>query len=173
MPKSPAPPRAPRDFETAYGQETPFCTQFSVFLENRVGRLYDLVEVFDGQSLRVVAFSILEASDHAVVRLVTTRAELARQLLKSEKLPFSESEILVAELGPDQKMSQLCRALLSAELSIHYAYSLMVRPHGATTVGIHCDDMTLAAQILQKKGFKLVDEGELQSAAGGDDPNIA
>jgi hypothetical protein len=148
------------------------CTQFSVFLENRVGRLYDLVEVFDGQPIRVVAFSILEASDHAVVRLVTTRGDMARQMLKAEKLPFSESEILIVELGAEQRMSQLCRALLSAELSIHYAYSLLVRPHGATTVGLHCDDMVLAGQILQKKGFKLVDEDELSKAAG-DDPNIA
>lgn len=168
----PQTPRAPTDFVTEYGSAPPMCSQFSVFLENRVGRLYDLVEVFKGQPIRLVAFSILEASDHAVVRMVVTKADLARQILTGEKLAYSESEILIVELGPQQHLSDLCRVLLSAELSIHYAYSLLVRPHGATTVGIHCDDLVLAGQMLQRKGFKLVDEEELRSAAG-DDPGVA
>jgi hypothetical protein len=160
------------DFITEYGHAPPMCTQFSVFLENRVGRLHDLVEMFEGQPIRVVAFSILEASDHAVVRMVATKPDLARQILQGEKLAFSESEILIVELGPHQRLSDLCRVLLSAELNIHYAYSLMVRPHGATTVGLHCDDQMLAGQLLQRKKFKLVDEEELRRAAG-DDPAMA
>jgi len=165
-------PRAPTEFFTEYGHAPPMITQFSVFLENRVGRLFDLVDVFEGQPLRVVAFSILDASDHAVVRLVTTRPDLARQILRTELMPFSESEILIVQLGPEQHLSDLCRVLLSAELNIHYAYSLMVRPHGATTVGIHCDDQTLAGRMLQRKGFRLVDEEELRMAAG-DDPAMS
>ena len=160
------------DFITEYGHAPPMCTQFSIFLENRVGRLYDLVDLFEAHPLRVVAFSVLEASDHAVVRMVATKPDLARQILRGEKLAFSESEILIVELGPDQRLSDLCQALLSAELNIYYAYSLMVRPHGATTVGLHCDDQILGGQLLQRKGFKLVDEEELRAAAG-DDPGMA
>lgn len=154
-------------FRTEFGHAPPMCTQFSIFLENRVGRLYDLAEVFDGQPTRIVAFSILEASDHAVVRLVTTHSEIARSVLSAGKLPYSESELLVVELAGDQRISHMCRVLLGAELNIFYAYSMLVHPQGATTVAVHCDDQVLAGQILERKGFKLVDEEELRKAAEG------
>ncbi len=159
---------APLDFITEYGQNPPMVTQFSVFLDNRVGKLYELVEIFDGQTLRVAALSVVDASDYAVVRIVTTRAEVARQLLNNNKMPFTEAEILVVELNPNQQLTRLCLSLLAAELNIYYAYPLMVRAHGAATLAIHCDDLILAGQILIKKGFRLLGEEELRSAAGGE-----
>ncbi len=159
-------PRAPTEFYTEYGHSTPVCTQFSVFLENRVGRLYDLMEVFEEQTVKLVAFSILEASDHAVVRVVTTKSDVARRALQGEKLPYSESEILSVQLNHDQRMSQICRALLAAELNISYAYPMLIRTRGGMTVAVHCDDLLLAGEILQKKGFHLLGEDELSKAAG-------
>ncbi|MBI1371780.1 MAG: acetolactate synthase [Phycisphaera sp.] len=163
-------PGAPIDFEVEFGYSPPMCTQFSVFLDNRIGKLYELVEVFDGQPIRIVAFSVLDSSDHAVVRLVTTKAERARQMLDDAHFPYAESEILVVELGAHQRMTQMCIALLSAELNIDYAYPLMTRPHGAATIAIHCEDPVLAGQILNRKGFGLVSEAQLSDAAGGDTP---
>jgi len=163
-------PGAPTDFVTEYGYGPPLCTQFSVFLPNRIGKLHDLVEIFDGRPIRIVALSILESSDHAVVRIMTTRADKTRELLQAEDMAFSEADILVIELGEDQRLTKLCLSLLSAELNIYYAYPLMVRPHGAATMALHCDDQILAGQILRRKGFRLVSEKELRDAAGGDPP---
>jgi hypothetical protein len=55
----------------------------------------------------------------------------------------------------------LCRALLSAELSIRYVYPLLVMPHGRSAVAVQCDDPTLAIEILLKKGFVLLGENDL------------
>jgi len=44
-------------------------------------------------------------------------------------------------------LSAICTALLSAEINIHYVYSMLVRPRGAAVV-LYVDDPTLAAQIL-------------------------
>jgi hypothetical protein len=159
---------APLDFVTEYGQDPPMCTQFSVFLDNRVGKLYELVELFDTGTLKLVALSVIDASDYAVVRLVTTKAEEARKLLTENKMSFTEAEMLVVELGPDKRLTKLCLSLLSAELNIFYAYPLMVRLHGAATLALHCDDLVLAGQILMKKGFALLGEEELRHAAGGE-----
>lgn len=160
--------QAPVNYETAYGYTPPMCTQFSVFLDNRVGKMHELLGVFDGQPLRLVAFSVMDATDHAVVRLVTTRAERARDLLRDHALPFTEAEILVVELAADQGLTQMCLFLLAAEVNIYYVYPLMVRPHGAATIGLYADDLLLAGQILKRKGFRLVTEDQLHDAAGHD-----
>ena len=49
---------------TASGYSAPHVTQFSVFLDNRVGRLLHLLEVFENQALTLAGFSILDATGH-------------------------------------------------------------------------------------------------------------
>jgi hypothetical protein len=153
--------RTPPAGQIEQGYEPPRNTQFSVFLDNKIGKLLELMEVFDGQALRVVALSVVDSSDYAVVRLVTSRAELARRLLQRHQMPFSEVDILVVELRDDQLLTKLCKVLLQAEVSIQYAYPLMVRPHGGATMALHTDDLVLTGQILRKKMFTLLGENDL------------
>lgn len=149
------------DDYVAQGYEPPRNVQFSAFLDNRCGKLLELVEIFDGHALSLVALSVIDSADHAVVRLVTSRADLARRLLERHHIPFSEADILVVELGYEQTLSKLCISLLSAELNIHYAYPLMMRPHGVPTIALHTDDQVLAGQILRRKMFTLLGENDL------------
>ena len=146
---------------TLHGFEPPRNVQFSVFLDNRVGKLRELLEIFNGQSLKLAAFSILDSADHSVIRLLTSRSELARRLLQQHHIPYSESDVLVVELGGQQTMSALCDALLQAELNIHFAYPLVVRPRGNTAIALHSDDHHLACQILRRRMFGLLGENDL------------
>lgn len=152
---------APTPFETMLGYSPPTVTQFSVFLNNKVGKLLDLLEGFDAASCRVCAISVHEASDHAVVRLITTNHEQARRHLQSERLAFGEINVLIVELTAGHTLSSMCLSLLGAELNIHFAYPLMTEPNGSPTIALATDDTTLAGQILRRKGFRLLGEADL------------
>jgi len=162
--------QVPTDEATTYGFMPPSNTQFSVFLDNRCGKLLELVEVLEGHALELVALSVLDSADHAVVRLVTSNANLAARILRRNAMPFSEARILVVEFRPGQTLAHLCKILLSAELNIHYAYPLLVRPHGAPVMAIHTDDLELAGQILLRKMFTLLGENDLGDNATHGDP---
>ncbi len=158
---SQAPP-APIDIQTTRGFEPPTNTQFGVFLDNKVGKLLDLVDTFRGQALTLAGLTVVETADHAAVRVVTSRADLARRLLNRAGLPYSETEVLVVEVGGFGKnLSMLCQSLLAAELNIKYTYPLLVQPRGLPTVVVHTDDLLLAAQILRRKLFTLFGENDL------------
>jgi hypothetical protein len=161
----------PIDDMTARGYEAPQVTQFSVFLDNRVGKLRELVEVFDGHALDLVSLSVVDSTDHAVVRVITSRAALARRLLRRHHMAFSEIDVLVVELGPGQRLVHLCQSLLSAEVNILYAYPLMVRCHGNPTIALHTDDEVMAAQVLRRKMFTLLGENDLGDNATPSDPD--
>ena len=79
---------APTPFGTMQGYSPPTVTQFSVFLNNKVGKLLDLLEGFNDSACQICAISVHEASDHAVVRLITNDCKLARQKLREERLAF-------------------------------------------------------------------------------------
>ncbi len=160
--------QAPTPLETTQSYAPPIVTQFSVFLPNKVGRLLDLVKAFDESArCQICALSVHEASDCAIVRLITNNSTIARRVLHDGRIAYSETDILVVELSQNKTLSNLCVPLLSAELNIHFAYPLMLRPNGTPTIALAVDDLTLAGQILRRKDFRLFGEGDLPSTGSG------
>lgn len=150
------------DYETMSGRDWPTVTQFSIFLENKVGRLLELVRGFNGSKVKIVGLSISDAADCCIIRLILSHPEQGREILQLKELPFAENELLVAELpsGP-QSLVELCTALLQAEINIHYAYPLIVHPNGRAAVAMHVDNNESASATLRDKGFEILRESDL------------
>jgi len=152
---------SPIPLDTTQGYCPPTAVQFSVFLSNKVGKMLDLTEIFDEASVSLCAISVHEASDHAVVRLITNDAIEARRTLKENNFPFSEHEVLVVELSEGHTLSRMCLYLLGAEINIAFAYPMMHNSSDDPAIAIAVDDPTLAGQILRRKGFKMLGESDL------------
>ncbi len=148
--------------EDGTGFESPRVRQFTVFLENKVGKLQTLVRSLEKGVGQIVALSIEESGDAALVRLICAHPEFGRELLRTGNFSFNECELLCVELPRDtqQPLLRICSALLFAEINVHYAYPLLSRPHGPT-LALYVEDPTLAARILIKKGFRLIAESDL------------
>lgn len=154
------------DFATSRGRDWPSVRQFNVFLANRLGALMDVCRRFESTDIRIVSLTVVESADCAIVRMVLSDYERALEIFKLAKLPFTESNLLVVKLPDgDQPIVQICKALLSAEISIHYVYPLLigVGPEGSTALAIHVDDHETAVNVLQNKRMTIFTEGDLHS----------
>ena len=151
-------------FETMRARNWPTVTQFSVFLENRVGQLLEVVRAFQGSRVRIVGLSISDSADCCIVRLVLSHPEQGREILQRNRLPFAENELIVTELpvGP-QSLADLCVGLLQAEINIHYSYALIVHPHGRAAVAMHVDNNESAGSMLHDIGFDILSEADLKN----------
>ncbi len=149
--------------ETMQGYSVPSVRQFSVFLENRVGRLLDLLRHFDDAShVHVVGLNVIDSSDHAVIRMIPDKSDSARELLRELGIAFSETDVIVAVIDDSHSLADLCLYLLGAELNISFIYSLIRQSAiGDSTVAIAIDDLTLGGQLLLRKGFNLLGEADL------------
>lgn len=151
------------EFETLQGRNWPTITQFSVFLENRVGQLLEVVRAFQGTKVRIVGLSISDSADCCIIRLMLSHPEQGREVLERGKLAFAENELIVAELPVGSKsLVELCSALLQAEINIHYAYPLIVHPHGRAAVALHVDNIEQASTTLHAQGFEILSEADLK-----------
>lgn len=153
-------------FQTIRGRNYPAIRQFTIFLENRVGQLLEVIRRFEGTGIHVVALSINDAAECAFVRFLVSDAERGREILERAGLALIESDLVGVELpeGP-QPLLRVCSALLQAELNIIQAYPLLIRPHGAPAVAIMVDNIELALETLSSKGFRIITEGDLQGGA--------
>jgi len=149
------------DFATARGRDYPSVRQFNVFLENRLGALLDCVRRFEKSDIRIVALTVMDSADCAIIRLVFSDPERAMEILEQANLPFTESDLLVVQLpDADQPLVQISKALLTAEINIHYAYPILVGPHGSPALALKVEDIETAAQTLQRQKFHLLSEND-------------
>ena len=72
--------------------------QFSVFTANRLGRLHDLASLLGSHEVHILALTVLDTTDSSIIRLVTDDPAKARDLLRANDFPFTESNLLVVEL---------------------------------------------------------------------------
>jgi hypothetical protein len=155
-------------FKTMRGHDFPAIRQFTIFLENRVGQLLEVIKRFEGTGIRVCALSIHDAAECAFVRFLVSDADRGREILERSGLAIIESDLVGVELpdGP-QPLLRVCTALLQAELNIIQAYPLIVRPNGKPAVAIMVENIETAMETLREKGFTIITEGDLE-----DDPTV-
>ena len=151
-------------FETAEAQDFPTVRQLSVFLENRVGQLLRLTRMLDETDIRILALSVVDSVDCAVIRMIVDEPDQTLALFRDGGFSVSVAELLVVSLPPGKRgLLQIWAALLAGEINILYTYPLLVRPHNAPAVALQADSLELAADVLANKKFDVLDQSDLLS----------
>jgi len=150
-------------FTTARGRDWPSVRQFNVFVENRLGNLLNVI-----RALRDERQPHRLADDRRLggLRYYPHRPERsgagALEVFQQAGLQFTESDLLVVQLPEsNQPLLAICKALLTAEINIDYAYPLLIGPHGRAALALHVEDHDTAAQTLDRSGFVLFTENDL------------
>ena len=152
-------------FETLEGDEFGTVRQVSVFLENRLGQLLRLTQTLERANVKILALSVVDSVDCAVIRLLLDDPDEALSSLKQAGFAVSVAELLVVRLPPGRRgLLTMWSSLLSSEINIGYAYSLLQGKAGSA-VAISVDNPEIAADTLTRHHFELLSESDLQSGA--------
>jgi hypothetical protein len=149
-------------FETAEAQCAPTVRQQSVFLENRVGQLLRLTQVFQETDIRILALSIVHAVDCAICRVILDEPDNANEFIRNHGFSVAESELLVVSLPKGKRaLLNIWACLLRGEVSINYTYPLLVQPTGCPAVALSPDNVDAAYRVLSDNKFEMLDETDL------------
>lgn len=135
--------------------------QFSVFAENRLGRLYDLTALLKDNHVHVMAITILDTTDSAIVRFIADDPDRARELMINNDFPYVECNVLAVEMTDESQLKGILAALYEAELNIHYIYSFIKRPEGRCAIAINAEDDDVAAQALNQRGYRVLTQRDI------------
>ena len=135
--------------------------QFSVFAENRVGRLHDLTSLLKQSNVHIMAITVLDTTDSSIIRIIVDDPDKARKLMVANDFPFGECNVLAVELGDESELSTVLAALFEAEINIHYVYSFIKRPMERSALAIITEDFDTAAQALANRGFKVLQQSDI------------
>jgi hypothetical protein len=140
----------------------PQVRQFSVFLQNKVGALLEVVKLLDNHNVVVLALSIQDSSESAMARMIVSDPDLVTELFHQHDIPHSACDVLVVELasGPGD-LSKVLSALLMAEVNIIFSYPLIIRPRGRAVLVMHVDDIDCSSNVLLGEGFIILTQSDL------------
>ena len=97
--------------------------QITVFLENKPGRLSQVLSELARNRVNIIALSVMDRHDAGVLRLVTEDDPQTSRVVRALNAPFTESDVLAVELkNQPGALAHVCEALAAEHVSIDYAY---------------------------------------------------
>lgn len=108
-------------------------TQFTVFLENKPGRLHHVCAALAKEKANITAMTVMDSKDHSVLRFVVDRPELGRQALKRIGADSFETPVTMIELkNHPGAAANLCGVLAAEHVNIDYLYCSSGAKNGRT-----------------------------------------
>ena len=135
--------------------------QFSVFLENKVGRLSEFTRLLANNSIHLMAMTVLDTTDSSIVRIVVDDPDQAASVLFLEGYSFTHTLVLAVELNAAEDVPSMLSCILAAEINVNYLYPFIVRPADRSALVMHLEDLDLAADVLQANQFTVLCQSDI------------
>jgi hypothetical protein len=123
--------------------------QFTIFLENKPGRLSDVANALAKAHVNIVALDIPQSNENSLIRIVGDEPGKTRSLLKREGFAFAENEVLLLNLENEPgALAAVTAKLGKAGINIEYAYGSTGDRSDHTRIVIQVSDVLKATRIL-------------------------
>lgn len=140
-----------------------YIKQLSVFIENREGRLEEVLDVLKQHGVNIVSLSLADTSDYGLLRLLVTKPEEGKKALVENGFSAMLTDVLGIKLCHRVGfLQELLEVICKAHINIEYMYALSTGTDDASIV-IKTSDLNKAAEILKKTDVELVKPEEIQA----------
>ena len=129
----------------------PIQKQLSVFLANRPGALAHIASVLAEARINILALSVHDTVDNAVVRLVLDHPTKALLLLEQEELYIMEQEVVILAVDNEPGiLARIAQKLGHADINIQYAYCTAASSQIAGCIVLKTDQPEAAMECLRE-----------------------
>lgn len=126
--------------------------QLSVFIENRQGRLEEVLDVLKKNGVNILSLSLADTKEYGLLRLIVSNPECGKEKLSAEGFSSMISDVLVIRISHKSgSLQELLGMLSDGGINVEYMYALSTE--GATAyVVLKASDMQKADEIFGKHG---------------------
>ena len=137
--------------------------QISLFAENKPGRLAKIAESLSKAKINIRAFTIAEAGDFGVIRMVVDDPDKAYQSLQGQGFAVSETEVIAVEMEDvPGGLFKIANTLGRGGVNVDYAYAFVTRSDLALLI-LRVDDIAKAMKVLKEAKVRLVSDENISA----------
>ena len=132
--------------------------QISVFLENKSGRLAEVMRVLGKAGVNIRALSIADTSDFGILRIIVNDQEKALATLKGKDFTVSKTEVVAVEVADRPGgLSEILDLLETQNVNVEYMYAFIERSSDNAVIIFRFDENDKAIQVLQSGGITILE----------------
>ena len=98
--------------------------QLSVFLENREGRLDEVLKVLAKNDVNIVALSLADTSDYGMLRMIVSDPEKGKAALKEEGITSMLTDVVALRVPhASGSLSKAMHQIVEGKVNVEYMYA--------------------------------------------------
>ncbi|HIX98093.1 amino acid-binding protein [Eubacterium sp. ER2] len=137
--------------------------QLSVFLENREGRLDEVLAALAKGGVNIVALSLADTSEYGMLRMIVSDPHKGRMVLKEEGITAMLTDVVALRVPhATGSLSKAMHQLVEGEVNIEYMYAFANGSDAAAV--LKSDEPGRVIDILKGSGFDVYTADEAYRA---------
>jgi hypothetical protein len=134
--------------------------QLSIFLENKSGRLTEVLEILGEEKISIKALTIADTSEYGILRLIVSDPEKAYSLLKEKNFSANLNDVIsIAAPNEAGAFAKALKLLSEDGISVEYMYSFS---HGKKAILVlRTDNRDRALKVFQEHEMELIRASDL------------
>ena len=134
--------------------------QISIFLENKCGKLSQVLGILTQANIGIIAATVADTSEYGILRLIVTDPEKAYALFKESNVTVSKTEVLA--LVTDSCAGSFAKVLsyfTEASISVEYMYCFSL--DGRSILILRTNNSSEAYNLVKKHNLEYISSENL------------
>ena len=131
-----------------------FAKQLTVFIENRAGRLSEVLDVLKENGVSIISMTLADTTEFGLLRLIVNNAEQGKENLNENGFSSLVSDVSVIKIPHEAgSLQKLLKVIDEKGVNIEYMYGLSIDADQAYVV-LKASDMDQLDRILDEIAIK-------------------
>ncbi len=138
-----------------------FAKQLTVFIENRSGRLSEVLHVLKENNVNILSLSLADTTEFGLLRLIVDNAALGKEKLSENGFSSLLSDVSIIKIPHEVgSLQSLLKIIDDNGVNIEYMYGLSIESDEAYVV-LKASDIVKVDEILTANGVHTISCEEL------------
>jgi len=134
--------------------------QISIFLENKYGKLNELLTLLGKENIRIIAATVADTTEFGILRMIVSDAQKAHLLLKNNNVNVHLTEVLaIATSSSADSFAAILTHFTNAGLSIEYMYCFSFKEQSVLI--LRTNHRESALDVIRKQNLNYITENSL------------
>lgn len=120
--------------------------QLSVFIENKQGRLGEVLQVLKENQVNIQSLSLADTTEYGLLRLIVDKPEVGKEKLFEAGFSSMLTDVLIVDVPHSPgSLQTMLKLIADKEINVEYMYGLTIKGDVASIV-MKTDDLVKASK---------------------------
>jgi len=135
--------------------------QISIFLENKYGKLSEILGLLGRENIRIIAATVADTSEFGILRIIVSDTTKTFTILKENNVNASLSEVLAINIASTaETFASTLNLFTKAGLSIEYMYCFSMKEQSFLILKVN--DREAALEVIKLNNIVCITENDLR-----------